>query len=178
MTANERKLLSSEMIYSGKIINLRVDTITLPDGRHATREVVEHKGAVAIVPVNGQGEVILVRQPRHATGETLLEIPAGKLEEGEVPTVCARRELQEETGFVADSIEKLFSCYSTPGFTNEYLHIYLATGLTYTAENPDYDEDIEIISKPLSEAIELIWNGGIRDAKSICGILAAATRLK
>ena len=176
MADGERKLLASELIYAGKILTLRVDTIALSDGHKAQREVVEHNGAVAVVPVNGEGEVILVRQPRHAAGQTLLEIPAGKLEDGEEPVECARRELQEETGFVADRLEKLFSCYSSPGFTNELLHIFLAAGLTYTETNPDDDEEIEIVKMPLNEAIEMIWNGGIRDAKSIAGLLAASKK--
>ena len=173
MSDLERKLLNSELIFTGKIINLRVDTLALPGGVQTTREVVEHHGAVAVVPINGM-DVILVRQPRHAVGLSLLEIPAGKLEDGENPEECARRELREETGFVAREMEKLFTCYSTPGFSNELLHIYLAADLAYEAPDPDFDEDIEVVTMPLEEAVGLVWNGGIQDAKSIAGLLAAA----
>ena len=173
MSDSERKLINSELIYTGKILNLRVDTLALPGGVQITREVVEHRGAVAIVPMNGM-EVILVRQPRHAVGQSLLEIPAGKLEGEENPEDRARRELLEETGFVAGQMERLFSCYSTPGFSNELLHIYLAADLTYEAPDPDFDEEIEVVAMPLEEAVGLVWSGGIQDAKSIAGLLAAA----
>jgi len=166
-------VLSTKRVYEGNIINLRIDTISLPGGRTANREVVEHAGAVAIVPVNEKGEILLVRQFRHAAGKSLLEIPAGKLEPGESVLDCAGRELLEETGYEATGLKKLISFFSTPGFTNEMLHLYLATGLTYKGQNPDDDESIDVVTVPFERAIELIWEGEICDAKSVAGILAA-----
>lgn len=166
-------MLSSKKIYEGKIINLRVDTVALPDGRTGTREVVEYAGAVAVVPVNQKGELLLVRQYRHAVGKTLLEIPAGKLEPGEGPAVGARRELLEETGCEAGQLTRLISFYSTPGFTTEELHLFLATGLKLKEQDLDEDEFIDVVPVPFARALEMIWSGEICDAKSVAGILAA-----
>lgn len=166
-------MLSSKRVYEGRIINLRVDTVALPDGRTGTREVVEYDGAVAIVPVNEKGELLLVRQYRHAVGKTLLEIPAGKLEPEEDPAASARRELLEETGCEAKHLTKLVSFYSTPGFTTEKLHLFLATGLTLKEQNLDDDEFIDVATIPYERALEMIWTGEICDAKSITGIFAA-----
>jgi len=173
LTDITERIISTKRVYDGKIINLKVDTVSLPDGRTATREVVEHAGAVAIVPLNEKGELLLVRQYRYAAGKSLLEIPAGKLEPGENPLECARRELLEETGYEAGDLQQLFSIFSTPGFTNEVLHLFLATGLILKGQTPDEDENIEVISIPFKRSIELIWKGEICDAKSIAGILAA-----
>jgi len=166
-------VLSSKRVYEGRIINLRVDTVALPDGRTGTREVVEYAGAVAIVPVNENGELLLVRQYRHAVGKTLLEIPAGKLEPGEEPAASARRELLEETGCEAERLTRLISFYSTPGFTTEKLHLFLATGLTLKEQNLDDDEFIYVATIPCERALEMIWTGEICDAKSVAGIFAA-----
>jgi ADP-ribose pyrophosphatase len=170
----KERTISSEMIYRGKIINLRVDTVALPqEGQTGTREVIEHAGAVAVVPVTGQEELLLVRQYRHAAGKTILEIPAGRIEPGEDLAESARRELLEETGYVAEHLEKLLTFYSTPGFTNEQLHIYLATGLTLKEQDLDEDEFIDVLKIPYLKALEMIWTGDICDAKSIAGILSA-----
>ncbi|MCL6560366.1 MAG: NUDIX hydrolase [Firmicutes bacterium] len=166
------KTLSSKRVYEGKIINLRIDTVTLPGGRTGTREVVEYAGAVAVVPVNKKSELLLVRQYRHAVGKTLLEIPAGKLEPGEDPPVSAGRELLEETGYEAEHLRPLIRFYSTPGFTTEELHLFLATGLTLKKQNLDEDEFIDVVPVPFKRALEMIWAGEIRDAKSVAGILA------
>lgn len=167
------KVLSSKRVYEGRIINLRVDTVSFPGGRTGAREVVEYAGAVAIVPVNEKGELLLVRQYRHAVGKTLLEIPAGKLEPGEEPLSSARRELLEETGFAAEYVTKLISFYSTPGFTTEELHLFLATGLTLKEQDLDEDEFIDVVPVPFERALEMIWTGEICDAKSVAGIFAA-----
>ncbi|OPX86254.1 MAG: ADP-ribose pyrophosphatase [Pelotomaculum sp. PtaB.Bin104] len=172
------KTLSVKRLYEGKIINVRVDTVSLPGGGTATREVVEHAGAVGVVPVNEQGEILLVRQYRYAAGKTLLEIPAGKLEPGEDPLACARRELLEETGYAASGCERLISFYSTPGFTNETLYLFLATGLTQKEQNLDEDEDIAVVPVPFEQAIDFIWSGEICDAKSVAGIFAVYYREK
>lgn len=172
------EVLLTKRIYEGNIINLRVDTISLPGGRTVIREVVEHSGAVAIVPMNEKGEILLVRQYRHAVGKSLLEIPAGKLEPGESMTDCARRELLEETGYEAAGLQRLISFFSTPGFTNEMLHLFLATGLTYKGQKTDDDEDIDVVTMPFERAIDLVWEGEICDAKSIAGIFAACYHKK
>ena len=167
------KKLTEVTVYEGSIINLRRDTVTLPNGKQATREVVEHPGAVAIVPITEAGKVILVRQYRHAIGQLLLEIPAGKLDKGENPDDCARRELEEETGYVAAQWQRLASVYTTPGFTNEIIHIYLAKGLTATTQHPDEDEflDIEIYSK--EQIGQMLADGELSDAKTALGLLIA-----
>lgn len=164
--------MSSKRIYEGKIINLRVDTVAFPNGRTGTREVVEYPGAVAVVPVNERGELLLVRQFRHAVGKTLLEIPAGKLEVGEDPLASARRELLEETGYEAERLNRLFGFFSTPGFTTEELHLFLATGLQLKEQNLDEDEFIDVVAVPFEQAVGMIWAGAICDAKSVAGILA------
>ncbi|OPY58973.1 MAG: ADP-ribose pyrophosphatase [Pelotomaculum sp. PtaU1.Bin035] len=173
MTSTTEKIISSKRVYEGKIINLRVDTISFSGGSTVTREVVEYAGAVAIVPVNEKGEIILVKQFRHAVGKLLLEIPAGKLEPGEEPLESARRELLEETGYEAADLQRLISFFSTPGFTNEVLHLFLANRLTLKAQDLDDDESIDVVPVPFERAVGLIWKGEICDAKSIAGILAA-----
>lgn len=165
-------MLSSRRVYDGRIINLRVDTVALKDGNTCTREVVEYAGAVAIVPLNDKGELLLVRQFRYAVGKTLLEIPAGKIEPGEDHTASARRELLEETGYEAKNIEPLISFFTTPGFTNEQIHVFLATGLTLKNQNLDDDEFIDVELVPFESALDLIATGKICDAKSVAGILA------
>jgi ADP-ribose pyrophosphatase len=171
------KTLSSEMIYKGRILNLRVDQVELPNGHRTAREVVEHGGAVAVVPVNDSNEIIMVRQFRYPAGQALLEVPAGKLEKGESPEICAARELREETGFEAGEIRLLFSFYTTPGFSNEMMYLYLARGLVYRGDRPDADELIHRQPVPLERALEMVDRGEICDAKSIIGILAAKREL-
>lgn len=166
------KTISSQMIHRGKIVNLRVDSVELPNGKLAMREVVEHVGAVAVVPVTNEGEVLMVRQYRHPVGEILLEIPAGKLDPGEEPDHCIERELLEETGTVAEKTSLIFSFYTSPGFSDELLHIYVAEGLTYRGQQLDEDEFLELQRVPLEEAVEMIVRGEIKDAKTIVGILA------
>lgn len=169
------KTLSSEYIYKGKILNLRRDKVEIPgaNGKTSTREVVEHKGAVAIVAIDSMGRVILEKQFRKAAEEILIEIPAGKLEGEEEPESCALRELEEETGFIPGNIRHLTTIYSSPGFTNEKIHIYMATDLTKGSVHPDEDERIDLIYVSLNEAIDMINNGDIRDAKTVVGILTA-----
>ena len=169
MDLAERTLHSQE-IFAGRIVRLRVDTVELPDGQHSTREVVEHAGAVAIVALDSAGQVVMVRQYRQPVERILVEIPAGTLEIGEEPLDCARRELEEETGLIAAHWEKILTYYSTPGFTNECLHIFMATGLTDGAAQPDHDEFVETVRVPLGEAYQQIFTGHIADGKSIIGI--------
>lgn len=176
MDFNERTI-SSKPIFAGKIVKLRVDTVELPDGRESTREIVEHRGAVAIVVVNEDNEIFMVRQYRKPVEKVLLEIPAGTLEENEDPMDCARRELSEETGLTAAKWEHILSYYSAPGFSDELLHLYLATGLKAGATHPDQDEFLELVKVPLNEANRLIFDGTIVDGKSIIGIQYAMKRL-
>ena len=173
MSDYKELLISSKKIYQGRIINLRVDEVSLPDGKTTSREVVEHAGAVAVVPVNEKGELLLVRQYRYAAGKTLLEIPAGKLEPEEDCFSCAERELLEETGYEAGNLRRLISFYSTPGFTNEQIHLYLATDLTLKKQNLDEDEFIDVEAVSLKQALKMALSGEICDAKSVAGILTA-----
>lgn len=164
------KTLKSQEIFRGRIVNLRVDTVLLPDQRQSTREVIEHVPAVAIVALDDKGNIIMVRQFRKPVEEVLLEIPAGLMDSGEEPLISAKRELREETGLTASHWEKILSYYSTPGFTNECLHLYLATGLSQGEVEPDEDEFVEIVSMPLEKAYDMIFKGQVKDGKSIIGI--------
>lgn len=166
----EEKTISSQEIFAGKIIKVRVDTVTVPDGKQSTREIVEHRGAVAIVAVDTDKNICMVKQYRKPVEEVLLEIPAGTMEDNEDPLECAKRELAEETGLRADKWEKILSYYSAPGFSNEILHLYLATGLNSGETDLDQDEFIEIVKIPLKQAYDSIFNGKIIDGKSIIGV--------
>ncbi|MDH7576246.1 MAG: NUDIX hydrolase [Bacillota bacterium] len=168
----EEKTIASQEIFQGKIIKVRVDTVLLPDGGKATREVVEHPGAVAVIPVSDQNEVIMVRQFRQPTGEILLELPAGKRDQEESPLVCARRELEEETGYRAREWKTLFSFFTTPGFSNELLSLVLARGLEKGEARPEGEEFLEVVAVPLDRARQMVLQGEIKDAKTIIGILA------
>ncbi|HIC94715.1 MAG TPA: NUDIX hydrolase [Anaerolineae bacterium] len=168
--------LASRRLYEGRIVNLRVDTVRLEDGRVTEREIVEHRGAVAVVALDGDGNVLLVRQFRKPAERELLEIPAGTLEAEEEPASCARRELAEETGYRAGHLEPMGGFYSSPGFCTEYIHLYLATDLSPSPARAEYDEAIELVRVPLSEALRMIGRGEICDAKTIVGLLSAWAR--
>jgi ADP-ribose pyrophosphatase len=170
MAVYVEKTVSSDKIFSGKILNLRVDTVEMPDGSTATREIVEHHGAVAVAAVDAEGMIYLVRQYRKPVEEVLLEIPAGKLEIGEDAVECAHRELLEETGLKAESLEKVFTYYTTPGFTTEAIHIFVASGLTQYEAQPDEDEFLDLVKLPLDEAYAMIRSGEIKDGKSIVAL--------
>jgi len=167
------KLTGTNRVFEGKVVNLRIDEVILPTGKRAVREVVEHPGAVAIVPVLQDGAIVMVRQYRHAAGKIMLEIPAGKLNKGENPDSCAMRELEEETGYQASKLRKLSAVYTTPGFTNELIHIYVAEGLNKTLQNTDEDEFIDIVQYDPVELRELITTGKIDDAKTMLGLFLA-----
>lgn len=167
------KKIASQPIFSGKILNVRLDRVLLPDGQEGTREVVDHPGAVAVVPVTATGEVILVRQYRYPVEEILLEIPAGKLDRGENPEACALRELEEETGFVAKRLEKLTSFYTAPGFSNEIIHLYLASELEPAAQKLDGDEFIQVEFYQPEKVRQLLSDKVIKDAKTMVGLLLA-----
>jgi len=163
-------------IYTGRVVTLNVDTVTLPNGITVDLEIVRHPGAAAVVPLKDDGTVILIRQFRHAAGGFIYEIPAGKLHLGEDPKVCAVRELEEEVGYRAGSLELLSSIFTAPGFTDEVIHIFKATGLTKGRQQLDRDEVLEVIEMPLLEAIRMIETGAVRDAKSIVGLQAVYLR--
>ncbi|MGE5396889.1 MAG: NUDIX domain-containing protein [Chitinophagales bacterium] len=165
------KTKGSKKIFEGHIVNLKLDTVELPNGKEATRECIEHPGAVAIVAIDREGSICLVRQYRYPTGEALWEIPAGKLGAGEDPAECAKRELQEETGLIAAQWRKKYEYYTTPGFTNEKMHLYVASELTVGTSNPDDDEFLEIAMVPETEVWNMLTRGEIRDGKTIIGIL-------
>ncbi|HSB43506.1 MAG TPA: NUDIX hydrolase [Nitrospira sp.] len=157
-------------IYHGKVITLNVDTVTLPNGVTVDLEMVRHPGAAAIIPLKEDGTVILIRQFRHAAGGFIYEIPAGKLHPGEDPKACAARELEEEIGYQAGSLELLSSIFTAPGFTDEVIHIYKATAMTKGRQRLDRDEVLEVVEMPLQEAMEMIRVGTIRDAKTMVGL--------
>ncbi|HZP25652.1 MAG TPA: NUDIX hydrolase [Dehalococcoidia bacterium] len=165
------RLIESRRAYEGRILNLRLDSVELPSGHRSLREVVEHDEVVAIVPVDANGDVLLVRQYRQAVGKALLEVPAGGVDKGEDLLDAAQRELQEETGYRAESLERLGGFYVSPGYCTEYIHLYLACGLSESSLDADEDEDIVLERLPLDGAIELIGSGEIQDAKSISGLL-------
>ena len=165
------KTIESKVVAEGRVIKVRVDIIETPDGHRVKRDIVEHRGAVAMVPIDAEGRVILVRQYRHAAGKWLLEIPAGTLDPGEDPLEAAQRELREETGFAAGRIDLLGGCYSAPGYCSEYLHLYAARDLREDPLEGDVDEDIEVVPVPLSELRKLIADGEIEDAKSLAALL-------
>lgn len=165
--------LASETLFEGRLLQLRRDTVRLPNGRESVREVVVHPGAVAVVPVLDDGRVLLVRQFRYAAGKPLLEIPAGTLRPGEDPPECAQRELREETGYTARRLEPVASFYLAPGYSTELLHLFWATGLTPAEGERDEDEILEIVPMNLHEAVAAIDRGEIQDAKSVAGLLLA-----
>ncbi len=167
------KLVNSEMIYDGRIVHLYADTVQLPNGHTARREVVRHSGAVAIVPIDSKGNVILVRQYRHAAGRILLEIPAGTLNKGEAPDLCAAREMQEETGYKPGYLQRIGGIFVAPGYTSEFIHLYLATGLSASRLDMDADEFIEVEHLPFEEVVRRIKAGEIVDGKTVSGVLLA-----
>lgn len=169
---SEEKCLTSESIFNGRIIKVQRDTVLLPDGRTATREVVRHPGAVGIVGLI-EGKVLLVRQFRYPLGKETLEIPAGKIDPGEDPEVCAIRELREETGYEGD-LTYLGVFNTSPGFADEIIYLYQANHLRWSPLQADDDEFIGLSEVPLAEAVEMIDRGEIQDAKTVIGLLLLA----
>ena len=165
--------LSSRRGFDGKVVHVRVDEVRLPTGRITTREVVEHPGAVAIVGVTREGDVLLLRQSHHPIGTTLLGIPAGTLEPGESPEACARRELEEETGYRAGQLTRLASFYTSPGYSNERMTIFRADDCVPTDREIDPDELIRLVPAPLAEIPRLVAPGPdqVQEAKTLIGLL-------
>lgn len=173
----EEKIISTQEIFKGRIVNLVVHEVLLPDGALSKREVIRHPGAVGIVALDAENRVLLVRQFRIAAGSITLEIPAGVLELGEQPEVCARRELQEETGYRPGQLESLGSLYTAPGYTSELIQLYLGTALVENALKGDSDEFLTVERLTIPDALARIETGEILDAKSQIGLLRAARRL-
>lgn len=173
------RTLKSEQRYTGKVFSLVIDEVEYPSGNRAVREVASHPGGSVVVPLFEDGSILLVHQFRYPMKKHLFELPAGKLDAGEDPAVCAARELEEETGYIAQTIQKLTAIYTTPGFCNELLHIYLATNLTRSPRGQQLEEgemDLTVRRLPLEEAVTMIENGGIVDGKTICGVLMTERR--
>jgi ADP-ribose pyrophosphatase len=171
--------LSSRRVYTGRILNLDVDRVRFPDGNEGELEMIRHPGASAVIPfltdpAGDDPQVLLIRQYRYAAEGFLYEIPAGRLDPDEEPQHCAHRELLEETGCTASRVEFLTTTYTTPGFTDERIHLFMATGLTRGASQLEHDEFIEVVTRPLSEVLLMVERGEITDAKSIVAILFVA----
>ncbi len=167
----EEKTVSSEMIFEGRVIKTRLDKIELPDGKLASREIIEHPGGVGVVAITDKDEIILVKQFRKPIEKAIYEIPAGKLDPGEHHRDCGLRELKEETGMQAEKFEYLGFIYSSPGFTNEKIHLYSAEDLVQGETEFDEDEYLDIIKIPLDKAYQMVLDGELNDAKSVYGIL-------
>ena len=170
---------SSRRAYSGRVISLDVDTVRFPDGSEGEMEMVRHPGASAIVPflsdpTGPDPQLLLIKQYRYAALDFLYEIPAGRLDPDEAPAVCARRELQEETGCTAGTLEHMHTMFTTPGFTDEKIHLFLAFDLVRGEANREADEFISVEVVPLTQALEMVRDGRIKDAKTALGILYAA----
>ncbi len=175
MTAaeNTEPTIATRSVFSGRIIDVRVDTILLPNGRETTREIVDHDPSICVVPVDDDGNVLLVRQYRKPTESFLLEVPAGGIEPGEEPEASARRELQEEIGHTAQTLSPLTAFWLAPGWCSEYMYAFLATDLTPSVLDSDEDEFIDVVRTPLADIPGQIADGTIQDAKSVASLLLA-----
>lgn len=175
---NDGRTLRTRRVHDGRVVKLDLEDVALPNGNDVTLEIVRHAGAAAAVPVTSDGSVVLVRQYRHATGSWLLEVPAGKLDRpGEPPEACARREIEEETGYRAGTLVPLGWIWTTPGFSNERIWLYLARDLERGRERLERDEVLTVATLPLGEAVRQATRGEIVDAKSVCALLRAAALL-
>jgi ADP-ribose pyrophosphatase len=168
---HEEKTLSRETIFAGRAVKLRVDTVQTADGRKSTREIVEHADCIAVIAVDNDDNVLLVKQFRKAVEKELLEIPAGGIDAGEDAEAAVIREMQEETGFRPQSLERLTGFYSSPGFCTEYLHLFLATDLVRSQLHAEDTAGIEVVQVPIAQITDLLASGKIEDAKSIAGLL-------
>lgn len=173
MKKYEEKTIKTEKIFEGKVIKLQVDDVQLPNGKKSKRELIKHPGAVAVIPITDEKKIIFVEQYRKPLEKSIIEIPAGKLECGESPEITAIRELEEETGYTAKTLTKITSFYTSPGFADELMHIYLATDLQKLDQPPALDEDefIDILELTLDEAKQYVKNERIHDAKTNYAVL-------
>lgn len=166
------KTVASKLIFSGHAINLRVDTIQTPDGEQKTREIVEHADCIAVIAIDAQDNVLLVKQFRKAAEKELLEIPAGGIDAGEDPDTTVLREMREETGYLPRKVKRIGGFYSAPGWCTEYLHLYLVTDLIPSPLSAEDTTEIKLVRVPVTEITKLIQSGEIQDAKSIAGLLS------
>jgi len=172
------ELLKSEILMKGRAFTIRRDLLKTPDERETKFEIIEHSGSVVIIPLDENGNVLLVRQYRHATGGDLLELPAGTLEDNEDPEVCAAREIREETGMAAREFTKLGEFYLAPGYSTELMVVFLARGLSHNPLEADADEFLSVESVPVAEAIQMAERGKIPDAKSLAAFFLAKPSLE
>jgi ADP-ribose pyrophosphatase len=171
--------LSTRRVYKGRIFDVDIDRVRFPDGSEGELEMLRHPGASAVIPflsdpAGTDPQIMLIRQYRYAAEDFVYEIPAGRLDEGEEPAECAQRELREETGCTASRVERLTTIFTTPGFTDEKIHLFLATGLTQGEHAREKDEFLEVVPMPLSRALAMIQSGEIVDSKTVVAILFAA----
>ena len=169
--------MSDQPTIRRAFLEMKTERVELPNGKTTLLDIIRHPGAAAVVPFISQTEVLLIRQYRHAAGGTILEVPAGKLDAGETPEVCAARELEEEAGQRAGRLEPLGAIWTTPGFTDERIHLFAAFDLEAVAQRLEDDELIELVPMPLRDALELVWSGELPDAKSALALLQAAHKL-
>lgn len=174
----QEETIGSEILYQGVIVTVKKDTVLLENGKQSIREVIMHHGGVGIIALDEQSNVLMVRQFRYPYHQTVLEIPAGKLEPGEDPLECGKRELMEETGYAAESYTDLGVLYPTPGYVDEVIHLYLATGLKRFEQNLDEGEFLEVERYPLAQLVEWVMEGKLFDAKSQIAILKTARRME
>ncbi len=167
-------LVRTKTVWRGNAVNFRVDTVRLPNNKLATREYLDHPGAVGVVPFLDRDTIVMVRQYRHPVGEVTLELPAGKLDAGESVMTCLRRELKEETGYTARAFTPLIRYWPTPAFANEVLHLFVARGLKAGRANADEDEFLESVRVPFHQALSMVRRGKIKDSKTVVGLLACA----
>ncbi len=165
------EVLSSNIVFRGKVFNVRIDQIRFPDGRIGRMDILEHAPAVTILPIDADAKVWFIRQYRHSSGEEILELPAGVMEPGELSAEAAQRELREEIGMAAGKLDSLGEFYLAPGYSSEYMHVFLATELYPAALKPDDDEEIEIVKVSAQEALSLGARGMVKDAKSLASLL-------
>ena len=177
MTHLKEKTIEAKTVYEGTILTLKRDKIFLPNGNTSTREWIKHPGAVCCVPILPNGKIVLIRQYRYAVKEEMIEIPAGKLNQNEIPEKCALRELEEEIGYRANKLTLLANIHPAVGFTDEKMWLYLAEDLVKTKQSLDADEFLEPIPAKLDDAVEMVWNGQITDVKTMIGILWAQRML-
>ena len=170
------KTIKTQLLHQGKQLSFKIEEIQLPNGKIVTLDAVDHPGAVAIVPIFDDDRILLVKQYRHSAGKELLELPAGTIEPGEAPDTCARRELKEETGYSAGSMKKLLKMYMAPGYSNEVIHLYLATSLKAGTQKTEEDESITLETYGFEELLKMFEENTIEDAKTIAGVLSYLTR--
>ena len=173
MTYLEEKTIQTETVYEGTFLTLNRDKVLLPNGNASLREWVKHPGAVCCIPILPDGKIALIKQYRYAIKEEMIEIPAGKLDQNEIPERCALRELEEEIGYKANKLTFLANIYPAVGFTNEKMWLYLAENLVKTEQSLDIDEFLELVPTKLDDAVKMVWSGRIKDVKTIIGILWA-----